>query len=182
MPPAKDSAFRALADDARPGTHYDRASGGAGGYTFEMRPNVARRPARRRRSSRRSQTIERRVNELGVSEPIVAPYGAAGDQILVQLPGVNDPTRSSDIIGTTALLELKIVEAGPASVAGSAAPGRPAASVPPEMEVVTGADRAEPGLAVLLPGAQGRSGHRPRPAAVRGPRSTRTTCRRSASR
>ena len=52
------------------------------------------------------QTVERRVNALGVSEPIVAPYGTAGDQILVQLPGVKDPDQVKRLIGTTALLEL----------------------------------------------------------------------------
>jgi preprotein translocase subunit SecD len=58
------------------------------------------------------QTIERRVNELGVAEPIVAPHGAAGDQILVQLPGVTDVNRAKEIIRSTALLELKLVEVG----------------------------------------------------------------------
>ena len=59
------------------------------------------------------QTIERRVNELGVAEPIVARQG--GDQILVQLPGVTDVQRAKDIIRSTALLELKLVEQGPFS-------------------------------------------------------------------
>ncbi len=50
------------------------------------------------RDRRRIQTIERRVNELGVSEPIVAPYGTSGDQIMVQLPGVTDIARAKEII------------------------------------------------------------------------------------
>ena len=58
------------------------------------------------------QTIERRVNELGVAEPIVARHGD-GDQILVQLPGVSDVRRAKEIIRSTAMLELKIVEQGP---------------------------------------------------------------------
>ena len=40
-----------------------------------------------RRSSRRCETIDRRVNELGVAEPNISRYGQTGDQILVQLPG-----------------------------------------------------------------------------------------------
>ncbi len=56
------------------------------------------------------QTIERRVNELGVTEPSIAQQGAAGDQILVQLPGVTDVNRAKEIIRSTGLLELKIVE------------------------------------------------------------------------
>ena len=43
------------------------------------------------------QTIERRVNELGVTEPSIAPQGG-GDQILVQLPGVTDVARAKEII------------------------------------------------------------------------------------
>ena len=58
------------------------------------------------------QTIERRVNELGVAEPIVARHSAA-DQILVQLPGVTDVNRAKEIIRSTALLELQLVEQGP---------------------------------------------------------------------
>ena len=60
------------------------------------------------------QTIERRVNELGVAEPIVARHSAA-DQILVQLPGVTDVARAKEIIRSTAQLELKQVEQGPFS-------------------------------------------------------------------
>ena len=55
------------------------------------------------------QTIERRVNELGVTEPSIAQQGN-GDQIIVQLPGVTDVERAKEIIGSPGLLELKIVE------------------------------------------------------------------------
>ena len=61
------------------------------------------------------ETIERRVNELGVTEPSIAQQGANGDEILVQLPGVTDVERAKEIIRSTGLLELKIVEQGPAA-------------------------------------------------------------------
>jgi preprotein translocase subunit SecD len=61
------------------------------------------------------QTIERRVNELGVAEPSIAQQGQNGDQILVQLPGVTDVERAKSIIGSPGMLELKIVEQGPSS-------------------------------------------------------------------
>jgi preprotein translocase subunit SecD len=61
------------------------------------------------------ETIERRVNELGVTEPSIAQQGANGDEILVQLPGVTDVDRAKEIIRSTGLLELKIVEQGPAA-------------------------------------------------------------------
>jgi preprotein translocase subunit SecD len=61
------------------------------------------------------ETIERRVNELGVTEPSIAQQGQSGDQILVQLPGVTDVEHAKEIIRNTGLLELKIVEQGPAA-------------------------------------------------------------------
>ncbi len=51
--------------------------------------------------------LRRRVNELGVSEPIVQQQGA--ERILVQLAGVQDPARAKDIIGRTASLEVRLV-------------------------------------------------------------------------
>ena len=51
--------------------------------------------------------LRKRVNELGVSEPIVQQQGA--DRILIQLAGVQDPGRAKDVIGRTATLELRNV-------------------------------------------------------------------------
>jgi preprotein translocase subunit SecD len=51
--------------------------------------------------------LRKRVNELGVSEPIVQQQGS--DRILIQLAGVTDPTRAKDVIGRTATLEFRMV-------------------------------------------------------------------------
>jgi preprotein translocase subunit SecD len=56
------------------------------------------------------RTLERRVNQLGVAEPVIARHGSAGDQILVQLPGVDDVEQAKRIIKTTAQLSLRLVE------------------------------------------------------------------------
>jgi len=56
------------------------------------------------------KTLERRVNQLGVAEPVIAAHGNQGDQILVQLPGVTDPEQAKRVIKTTAQLALKLVE------------------------------------------------------------------------
>jgi preprotein translocase subunit SecD len=53
------------------------------------------------------QTLRNRVNELGVAEPIVQQQGL--DRIVVQLAGVQDPTRAKEIIGRTATLEIRLV-------------------------------------------------------------------------
>ena len=51
------------------------------------------------------RVIEGRINGLGVSEPIIFPAG--NDQIVVQLPGVNDPAQAERVLGGTALLEFR---------------------------------------------------------------------------
>jgi len=56
------------------------------------------------------RTLERRVNELGVAEPLIAEHGDRGDQILVQLPGVRDVEQAKRVLQTTAQLSLKLVE------------------------------------------------------------------------
>jgi preprotein translocase subunit SecD len=106
--PQDDQQFRALADTLVSAL-YTRDPGPNGTYVFSMKPNVVVQ-TRSDAVTQAVQTIERRVNELGVSEPIVAPYGTSGDQIIVQLPGQRDVAHAKQIISNTALLELKIVE------------------------------------------------------------------------
>ncbi len=52
--------------------------------------------------------LRNRVNELGVSEPVIQQQGA--DRIVVQLPGVQDTARAKDILGATATLEFRLVD------------------------------------------------------------------------
>ena len=134
VPGERDAAFRQLSDE-RLAASYDREPGAGGSYTFRMRAPVA--SSLREEAVRQAlQTIERRVNELGVSEPIVAPHGIGGDQILVQLPGVSDVARAKALIRSTSLLELKLVEEGPSASREALLQTRNGV-VPPEMEVVT---------------------------------------------
>jgi preprotein translocase subunit SecD len=108
---------------------------GEGAFDVLMTDNNVR-DIKRRTVQEAIRTLERRVNELGVAEPIIAEHGDQGDQILVQLPGVNDPEQAKRVIQKTAQLSLKIVE--------DSAPSREAllqahgGNVPPNMEVVTG--------------------------------------------
>jgi preprotein translocase subunit SecD len=132
--PDKDQQFRQIADQ-QVGVSFDRDTLN-GTYTFTMKPNIAR-DRRSESVTQAIQTIDRRVNELGVSEPIISPYGSAGDEIMVELPGLTNVERAKGIISNTALLELKLVEAGPMS--DQAALLTPyAGKVPEDMEVVPG--------------------------------------------
>jgi preprotein translocase subunit SecD len=89
------------------------------------------------------QTIERRVNELGVAEPLIALQGSTGDQILVELPGVSDVDRAKGVIQSTGLLELKIVESGPVATREELLVN---GQVPEGMEIVPGVSEV-PGAA-----------------------------------
>jgi preprotein translocase subunit SecD len=109
VPPAQDADFRTAATEVQ--TNFDRGSNVNGSYTFTMKPNVAINLADEAVVQAR-QTIERRVNELGVTEPSIA-QDDANKQIVVQLPGVADVEKAKSIIGSPGKLELKIVEQGP---------------------------------------------------------------------
>ena len=135
IPPADEARFRTLSAE-QVELSYNRTPGAGGSHKFEMKPNIA---VQRRSESvtQAIQTIDRRVNGLGVSEPVVAQYGTANDQIIVQLPGMTDVNRAKTIIGNPALLEIKLVEAGPTSDEKSLLAGS-GGKVPDDMMVVPG--------------------------------------------
>ena len=66
-------------------------------------------------------TLRKRVDELGVAEPIIAQQGES--RIVVQLPGVQDTARAKEILGATATLEFRMVAEG-ADVQEAVATGR----------------------------------------------------------
>lgn len=133
VPSDQDAAFRQSLTDVD--LLFNRSSSAGGVYSFTMRPNIAVQ-LREEAVSQALQTIERRVNELGVAEPIVARY-SGDDQILVQLPGVTDVQRAKDIIRSTAILELKLVEQGPFADEAQAKQAY-ANNIPPDLEIVPG--------------------------------------------
>jgi protein-export membrane protein SecD/preprotein translocase SecF subunit len=87
-----------------------------GGVQLILRVNTERvEPAKRSDTVDLAvQIIERRVNALGVAEPVVARYGDT-DRILVQLPGVSDLEQARRVIKATAQMRLTLVESGPFS-------------------------------------------------------------------
>jgi len=84
-------------------------------------------------------TINRRVNALGVAESTISEYGQGDFELVLQLPGVDDPTRVQDIIQKTAMLEFKLVQDGPYSSreAGLAQHG---GVLPPDTELLSGSE------------------------------------------
>ena len=57
------------------------------------------------------ETIRNRVDQFGVAEPIIQRYGK--EQLIVELPGVDNPEHIQELIKTAAILEWKLVKSGP---------------------------------------------------------------------
>ncbi len=88
----------------------ESAGGDAADFTLALsqREELA---ARERFVEQALQILRNRIDQFGVSEPIIQTQGS--DEIVVQLPGIQDPQRAKDLIGKTALLEFKLVATGP---------------------------------------------------------------------
>ncbi|MEX1312068.1 MAG: protein translocase subunit SecD [Candidatus Sulfomarinibacteraceae bacterium] len=105
-------------------------------WSLAFKPNIER-IIRDQAVRKGLETINNRVDQFGVSEPVIQRQGIEGDRILIQLPGVDDPERVKRIIKSTAFLEFKEVMQGPA-------PDRPSllagyAGLPPsDGEVMSG--------------------------------------------
>src|SRR5262249_53820339 len=81
----------------------------AGGGLIRLTPSEAALRERIRQAVDQSiQIIERRVNELGTVEPLIQRQGA--DRVLVQVPGLQDPTHLKEILGKTAKMDFRMVD------------------------------------------------------------------------
>jgi len=96
------------------GRSWEVREAGEGKFTVEMN-DLYQRQLKDQTVQEAIRTLERRVNALGVAEPVIAAQGSRGDQILVQLPGVTDIEQAKRIIKTTAQLSLRLVENAAAS-------------------------------------------------------------------
>ena len=102
--PEQQGAIRSTLNDTAYSA-YDVASNGATGYTLTMKKSAIS-DLEKRTLEQSIETIRQRVDSLGVSEPVIEQYGLGDNQILVQLPGVDDPGRVENIIQSTARLEI----------------------------------------------------------------------------
>ena len=81
------------------------------GTDFELVVRMTEEQVRERQNfaiEQNTVTLRNRVNELGVSEPVVQRQGA--DRIVVQLPGIQDPAQAERVLGATATLEFRLVD------------------------------------------------------------------------
>jgi preprotein translocase subunit SecD len=91
---------------------YDMTSGAESTYTISMKPQTLAE-LKDKAVTQAIETIRNRIDSLGVSEPTIQEHGLGQYQILVQLPGVDDPERVKAIMQSTAMLEIKQSLGGP---------------------------------------------------------------------
>jgi preprotein translocase subunit SecD len=104
IPPESSSDFKQLVADRLP--EYDPASGAENTWTLAMKPSLLT-DLKNRAVQQAIETIRNRVDKLGISEPVIQEHGLGQYQILVQLPGVDDPARVKEIMQSTAMLEIR---------------------------------------------------------------------------
>jgi len=109
-PPDAAADIRSIVRDHLP--EYDIVGGAGNTWNLTMKPS-ALNDLKTRTVDQSIEAIRTRVDALGVSEPVIQRNGMGNDQILVQLPGVDDPGRVKEIIQSTARLELRQGFGGP---------------------------------------------------------------------
>ena len=110
LPPEGSTELRRIVNDKLP--EYDLTSGPQNTWTLTMKPSVAT-DTRKKAVQQAIETIRNRIDQLGVSEPVIQEHGLGDYQILVQLPGVDDPARVKEIMQSTAMLEIRQAVGGP---------------------------------------------------------------------
>src|ERR1700734_185924 len=110
VPPASRTDLLSIVQDHLP--EYDINSGADNTWNITMKPSLLTE-LKDKAVTQAIETIRNRIDQLGVNEPTIQEHGLGQYQILVQLPGVDDPARVKDIMQSTAMLEIKQVLGGP---------------------------------------------------------------------
>ena len=108
--PDQSGDFKSIVADRLP--EYSPTSGAENSWTVAMKAQSLS-DLKSRAVSQAIETIRNRIDALGVSEPVIQEHGLGQYQILVQLPGVDDPARVKEIMQSTAMLEIKQSLGGP---------------------------------------------------------------------
>jgi len=108
--PSSRADLLSIASDHLP--EYDLTGGADNSWNLSMKPSSLT-DLKSKAVTQAIETIRNRIDALGVSEPTIQEHGLGQYQILVQLPGVDDPQRVKDIMQSTAMLEIKQSLGGP---------------------------------------------------------------------
>jgi preprotein translocase subunit SecD len=110
VPPESVSQLQELAQSKLP--DYDLTAGANNSWTMTLKASALSQ-LKDGAVDQAIETIRSRIDELGVSEPVIERHGLGAYQILVQLPGIDDRERVKEIMQSTAVLEIKLVIDGP---------------------------------------------------------------------
>jgi preprotein translocase subunit SecD len=105
LAPESTATFRDLVSSTFTDWDVAPAPGETSGYLLTMRASAIQ-IIRQRTMDQSEETIRRRIDALGLTEPVVAPYGQADNEIVVELPGEADPNRAKSVIQAGGQLEL----------------------------------------------------------------------------
>ena len=138
VPSDQISQFRDLVHDQfELNWELNSAPGEVNAYLLTLRQSAIAR-IQETTMSQSLETIERRINALGLTEPTIQPHGRKDNEILVQLPGEGDPARAKQVIQAGGQLELKLVEDPNPYPSEAAALAAHAGILPPGTEIVSG--------------------------------------------
>jgi preprotein translocase subunit SecD len=110
VPVGSRSDLLSIVQDRLP--EYDITSGADSTFSLTMKPSMLT-DLKTKAVTQAIETIRNRIDALGVNEPTIQEHGLGDYQILVQLPGIDDPERVKSIIQSTAMLEIKQSLGGP---------------------------------------------------------------------
>ena len=117
VPPDASSNLRTVVSDNIP--DWVLTSGAENSWTLTMKPQSE--SALKTLAVQQSiETIRNRIDQLGVTEPVIQEHGLGEYQILVELPSVDDPARVKEIMQSTAMLEIRQAMGGPFSTEAEA--------------------------------------------------------------
>lgn len=143
LAPEQSAAFRDLVRDLFAEWDTAPAPGEASGYVLTMRA-VTVASIQKQTLDQSEETIRRRIDALGLTEPTIQQHGRGENEILVQLPGEGDPTRAKGVIQAGGQLELRRVADPVPYGSEAAALAAHGGVLPPGTELVRGKSEAGP--------------------------------------
>ena len=139
--PEQAGTARNLISDQFPDWDIAPAPGEASGYLLTMKASRISN-IRQQTMDQAEETIRRRIDALGLTEPLVAPYGQGENEIIVELPGEGDPNRAKSVIQAGGQLELHLVLDSTPYSSEAAAMAAHGGVLPPNSQLVQGKSSA----------------------------------------
>ncbi len=143
--PTQSGTLANIVQNQFPDWQVAQAAGQPNGFMLTLNP-AAVAQIKSQTMTQAIETIRRRIDQLGLTEPTIAPTGSQNDEILVELPGEGDPTQAKAVIQAGGQLELRKVIDGP---------------YPSEAEALAQHGGILPADSEILPGSGGSSSQQP---------------------